>query len=210
MIPNERNITIRKISVARARRRAKPGSGSSREFLLARTWKGLPPVNIDVTRLQTPCVIVGGVATALYMTQRVTYDLDLLVTHEDAPALHQELEAQGCTLSGTLSIGGTTWTTQDGGEIDVIESGDQWAIHAVSQPNRAPDGSPVIALPYLVLMKLDASRGVDERDLYRMLGQADETALAEVRRVIAAYRPHEMEDLETMIRIGALELQGGS
>ena len=37
-----------------------------------------------------------------------------------------------------------------------------------------PDGLPIIDLPYLVLMKLSASRTQDLADISRMLGLADE------------------------------------
>ncbi len=33
---------------------------------------------LDLHRLRTPFVVVGGVATALYMPERATLDLDLL------------------------------------------------------------------------------------------------------------------------------------
>ena len=64
-------------------RRVKPGSGSTNEFLTTRTW------NKQVTDLrriiQVNYVIVDGVATRLYMPERMTYDLDILI-HEDEAA----------------------------------------------------------------------------------------------------------------------------
>jgi len=162
---------------------------------------------LDRSRLSTPYVVVGAVATALYMPERATPGLDLLTTASDAPALRSELEALGCTYAGSLSIGGSTWRTPSGGTLDVIESDEPWVAEALAAPNRAPDGSPVVSLPYLVLMKLDASRAQDVADATRMLGLADEGARNEVRRVLVQYRPEYLQDVESMIVIGELELQ---
>lgn len=189
-----------------ALRRARPGSGSGRNFLLARDWKELP-VALDLTRLRTPYVIVGGVATALYMPRRLTLDVDLLVTANDAPLLYQELLAAGWVREGSLSVGGTTWRAPDGGKVDVLESRERWVRTAIEHPNRAPTGEPVIGLPYLVLMKLAASRGQDLADISRMLGTADEALLAQVRAVVQRERPDDSTDLESLIVLGQLELR---
>jgi hypothetical protein len=160
----------------------------------------------DIAKLSTPVVIVGGVATALYMPERTTVDLDLLVHLSDAPALHAELESLGYARAGDLPLGGTTWRTPGGG-LGVIESDAPWVADAVARPNRAPDGAPVVALPYLVLMKLDASRAQDVADIARMLGQADPARLDAVRAVVRRYRPEDLEDLESLATIGALEMR---
>lgn len=187
-----------------ARRRARPGSGSGRDFLLRRTWNVL---NVDVARLQTPFVIVGGVATALYMPQRVTLDVDILVLTADAGAMHRELERLQYSCDGPLSIGGTRWVAPDGRVLDVLEADEPWTRAAVERPRRAPNGEPVIALPYLVLMKLAASRPQDLADLSRMLGTADDRSLAEVRGVVRQFRPMDCDDLESLIQLGRLELE---
>ncbi|HEX5504640.1 MAG TPA: hypothetical protein VFW96_18630 [Thermomicrobiales bacterium] len=198
----------RKAFLALALRRARPGSGSARSFLLARTWQELP-VALDVRRLATPCVIVGGVATALYMPRRLTLDLDLLVAAPDAPTLQRELRALGWAREGTSSVGGTTWRAPDGSKVGVLESTEPWARDAVTNPNRSPAGEPVIALPYLVLLKLAASRAQDLADISRMLGTADDSALDAVRRAVGTYRPEESADLESLIALGQLELAEG-
>nr|MDQ2687163.1 hypothetical protein [Armatimonadota bacterium] len=77
---------------------------------------------------------------------------------------------------------------------------------AIQSPMTAgPDGLPIIALPYLALMKMRASRGIDIGDLTRMLGGADEDSLEQTRRVIGKYLPDGMEDLESLILLGRLE-----
>jgi hypothetical protein len=159
-------------------------------------------------QLRTPFVIVGGIATALYMPQRMTLDLDILVAPADAPRLHQELRQLGYILERQLSIGGTGWRAPDGNLLDVLEFAEPWVKAAVQSPNFSPEGEPVVALPYLVLMKLAASRPQDLADLSRMLGQADAGVLGQVRTAVHTYRPEDAEDVESLITLGQLELAG--
>jgi hypothetical protein len=169
-----------------------------------RLWKETP-VTLDLAHLHTPFVVVGGVATRLYMPFRVTLDLDLFVAAVEAPALYYELRQLGCAQEGTLSVGGTTWRTADSKPLITWLGQEPWAAEAVQQPNRAPDGTPVIALPYLVLLKLAANRAQDIADPSRMLGGADEAALQQIRDVVQHYRPADADDLESLILLGQLE-----
>ena len=59
----------------------------------------------------------------------------------------------------------------------MIESDADWVPEALATARRAPDGLPVIDLPYLVLMKLESGRTQDLADVSRMLGGAGETDL---------------------------------
>jgi hypothetical protein len=71
------NITRRKLFISLALKRVRPGSGSSQEFLKARTWIH-PLTNIKQIIQQTPFVVIGGIATRLYMPERMTLDLDMV------------------------------------------------------------------------------------------------------------------------------------
>ena len=196
----------RRFIIAMALRRARPGSGSPVEFLRARTWSD-PPIAFDLRMLRTPYVLVGGLATAMYMPQRPTLDADILVTSNDAARTAEELRAAGCAEIRPLAFGGHSWRTPDGSILDVIESDEPWAVEAVGSPNISPTGLPVIALPYLVLMKLDASRTRDIGDLSLMLGGADMETRDRVRDVIRRFRPAEIDDIESLIALGDLEFQ---
>lgn len=55
-------------------------------------------------------------------------------------------------------------------------------------------------------MKLQAGRVQDLADITRMLGVADEPALAAVRSVVQRYAPDAGEDVESMIVLGRMEL----
>ena len=92
-----------------------------------------------------------------------------------------------------------------GVEIDVLFGSYTWLADALAHPHRDPDGFPVVSLPYLVLMKLDAMRAQDWADVSRMLGWADDEALDEVRAVVKQYGPQDSEDLESLIFIGRQE-----
>jgi len=147
-----------------------------------------------------------GVATRLYMPERMTLDLDILINTEDAELIYQDLEKAEGKKVGNLSISGSQWQLADNTSLDVLEGEDEWVKEAVLNPNYAPDGLPIIDLPYLVLMKLAASRTQDLADISRMLRLADESALTKIKSVVKAYLSTSMEDLESLILLGKLEI----
>ena len=195
----------RKVYIEIALRRCRPGSGSTLEFLSKRTWNR-PVTNIKAIIKQTQFVVVGGIATRLYMPERMTDDLGILVLTDDAENIYQELVATGSIKVGELSIDGSSWQLPDGSILDILESQQPWVREAIANPNIAPDDLPIIRLPYLIIMKLQASRGIDIGDLTRMLGGADETALELVRKTVKTYLPDAVEDLESLIILGKLEM----
>ena len=195
----------RKLYIEIALRRCRPGSGSSLEFLRKRTWNRAV-TNIKAIIKTTPFVVIGGIATRLYMPERMTEKIEILVLTEDADNIYRELAEAGSIKVGELSIGGSSWQLPDGSILDVLESQQPWVAVAIANPNTAPDNLPIIGLPYLILMKLQASRGIDMGDLTRMLGGADKTALELVRKTVKTYLPDAVEDLESLIVLGKLEM----
>ncbi|MFQ6041991.1 MAG: hypothetical protein ACE5PV_14125, partial [Candidatus Poribacteria bacterium] len=152
---------------------------------------------------------VGAVATRLYMPERTTQDLDIIIRSEDRQKVWQKLEAAGFIYQGELNIGGTSWMTPDGEIIDVLEGEETWLPDALAeaQTNLDAQGLPILPLPYLVLMKFRAGRTLDLSDITRMLGQADANQLNAIRNLFAEYHPQEMEDLESLILLGQMEMQ---
>lgn len=195
----------RKLYIEIALRRCRPGSGSSLEFLRKRTWNRAV-TNIKAIIKTTPFVVIGGIATRLYMPERMTEKIEILVLTEDADNIYRELAEAGSIKVGELSIGGSSWQLPDGSILDVLESQQPWVAVAIANPNTAPDNLPIIGLPYLIIMKLQASRGIDMGDLTRMLGGADKTALELVRKTVKTYLPDAVEDLESLIVLGKLEM----
>lgn len=200
--------TVRALLLRLARRHARPGSGSRPEFLRARSFEiKVPDLRPFLEGL--PWAVVGAVAARLYMPERTTHDLDIAVWYEDAPAVRKRLEAAGFSYSGELAVGGSSWCSPEGLPLDVIELRTSWACQALAeaQENRDPQGLPILPLPYLALTKFEAGRAQDLADLARMLGQAAEEQLQKVRALFARFHPDDLEDLESLIRLGRLEME---
>ena len=201
-----RTLTRRTI-IDMALRRQRPGTGSTHEFLAERTamlhWPDLTEVLAPI-----PWAVIGAAATRMYMPERLTRDLDIAVGVEDAERVYSRLAKAGYLLVAPLSIGGTRWQSPDGTPIDIIEGREPWWPEALSdaQTNRDDQGLPVLPLPYLVLMKFQASRTIDLGDITRMLGLADDDALAQVRSVFSQFAPGDVDDLESLIFLGKLEM----
>jgi hypothetical protein len=190
--------------IAIIRRRVRPGTGSIYSVIRAlEVPRPMEPLAEYLSGIRF--VIVGGIATALYMPTQMTVDLDVLIATTDSPRVEQALRRVGGTLIGSLAIGGTSWVLPGGTALVVLESDEEWVDHALTHPNRDRAGAPIISLPYLVLLKIRASRGQDIGDLTRMLGGADEAALVAVRSVIQQYEPDALEDSQSLIEIGRLE-----
>ena len=196
----------RRILINICRRRIRPGTGSSLEFLRRRTamnpWPDLRPVLQGI-----PWVVIGAVATRAYMPERATKDLDILVRHEDGDEVRERLEAAGYTFITHLAVPGFLVHSPEGVEVDVVLGDYPWLDEALAHPRQDQAGFPVLDLPYLVLMKLAASRVQDTADLSRMLGLASDEELAPVRAVVARYAPAEVDDLESLIYLGRFEMK---
>ena len=206
----EEAILARRVLIDMASRRSRAGAGSDFGFLTTRTvdmnWPDLTSILHPV-----PWAVVGAVATRLYMPERMTRDLDVVVAASDGPEARRRFVAAGFIEQGALTIGGASWRTPQGEAVDVIEGHDAWWAEALSQAqaNRDAQGLPILPLHFLVLMKVRAGRVQDLADATRMLGHADEPSLERTRAVFDQWAPGDAEDLDSLIRLGRLESQGG-
>jgi hypothetical protein len=198
----------RRTLIRLATQRQRPGTGSASmrsgdEYVMQ--WPDLRQV-LD----GTSWAVIGAVATRLYMPERATRDLDILVLATSAAEVARRLANAGFIHVGPLAIGGSTWTAPNGTPIYVIEVDEVWASRAIAeaQTNRDRGGAPVVTLPFLVLMKLAASRVQDLADVSRMLGASSNADRAAVRQVVHEYAPDLREDLESLIQLGLLESEG--
>lgn len=162
--------------------------------------------NLKSIFIKTPFVITGGMATRLYMRERMTLDIDVMVLSEDVADAETELCQAACVRKGILSIGGSTWTLPDQTELDVIVSEADWAKEAIKHLRTGPDGQPYIDLPYLALMKLRSGRAQDIADISRMMGNADEASVEKTKQIVGRHFPEDLEDLESLIYLGKLEM----
>ncbi len=154
-----------------------------------------------------PWAITGAVATRLYMPERATKDLDIVVHQRDSDEVLQRLQEDGYQIISGLSIPGFLLHSPDGVEVDVIFGDYPWLDEALSHPKQDIAGYPVLDLPYLILMKLEASRTQDLGDLSRMLGLASAVELERVRTIINRYTPDVIDDIESLIYLGKMEME---
>ena len=152
--------------------------------------------------------MVGAGATRLYMPERATQDLDVVVDVADADAARRLLSEAGYRYQGELAIGGSSWLSGEGTPVDVLEMDEPWLSEALDEAEHNLDaqGLPVMPLRYLVLTKWHAGRVQDLADITRMLGQADDDTLASVRAFFREVQPEALEDLERLIELGRLEM----
>jgi hypothetical protein len=195
---------LRRFMINMSLRRIKPGAGSGQDFLMRRTamnpWPDLRPILQDIQ-----WAMIGGVATRAYMAERMTKDMDIIVHEKDGESAIKKLQDAGYRIVSPLAISGYLMLASDGIELDVIFGKYRWLNDALENPKQDPAGYPVIALPYLVILKMAAQRPQDWADVSRMLGWASEEALDEVRSVIEKYVPEDLEDLESLIYLGKKE-----
>ena len=199
---------IRRTLIDIALRRQRPGTGSARKFLTKRTTRMIWP-NLTAILRPIPWAVVGAVATRLYMPERMTQDLDIIVHVNDRQEISRKFKAAGFVYQGELNIGGTSWMTLNNEIIDVLEGKETWLSSALSeaQTNRDAQGLPILPFSYLVLMKFQSGRTLDLGDITRMLGQGNTSQLNATRVLFAKYHPQDIEDLESLIVLGQMEMQ---
>lgn len=196
----------RQIVLGLALRRNKAGTGSAHTFMYQRTALNTWP---DLRSLLQgfDWAVIGGVATRAYMPERATKDMDILVRWQDGEAVIQRLTQAGFKIVSRLAVPGYLLQSADGVDLDVLFGRYRWLNEAFAALEQDPAGYPVIGLPYLVLMKMEANRGRDLGDLTTMLGWATPEALARVRQVVKRYNPQDEGDLETLIYLGQREME---
>ncbi len=153
--------------------------------------------------------IVGGAATSAYMPERTTFDIDLLILPGELDSARANLNAGSWSKQGQLTpepglgLDGESWR-HGADQLDLLWSEQAWASEAISDATK--NERNIVALPFLVMMKMNAARGVDQGDLTRMLGFADDASLNRTEDVLRRYRPDLLEDLTQYIEIGRLEV----
>jgi len=181
---------------------------------LQELWKYRPKVRWAQERVldSIPYAVAGGVATRLYMPERTTADIDILVEPENLDAALVELSAKGYTRVprplgfADTRLGLIRRRVLGRQPVCILSSNQPWVHEAIASVRHDDIGLPIVDLPYLVALKLDASRGVDQGDLTRMLGFASDADLHRTRVVIARLLPADADDLEQYIEIGRFEV----
>lgn len=189
-----------------ALRRAARGTGSSQTFLERRTAvQPLPDLRGMLGSI--PWVLVGGIALRAYMPERMTLDVDILLHERDAPAARAALVRAGYQIVGELSIGGFSaqLADQQAPPLDVLTRQDRWLEQALREPGVDPAGYPVLARPYLVLIKLQAGRTQDLADIQRLLAYVSRVERLTIRSIVEQHSPELIEDYDSLCTLADLE-----
>lgn len=160
-----------------------------------------------------PAMIVGGVATRAYAPERVTKDIDLMVEHDRFVEAIQRLRVERFEKkndlffpNASLGLYGESWTKENL-EIDILSSPQEWCKLAFRIRVDDQTGARVIPLPYLVLMKFDSARGIDQGDLTRMLGPLDDEKIEQIIKVVERHSgdPTFANDVRQYAQLGRWE-----
>lgn len=171
------------------------------------------PVNPKDVLVGISAVVVGGVATRMYSPERVTEDLDVLVEHKHFHEASEKLRLASYTKvrdlffpNASLGLYGEAWS-KDGLKIDLLATPQKWGRQAVKKHVQDPTGLPIVTLPYLVLMKIDSARGIDQGDLSRMLGRLSEAECEDLIREVACHStdPSFADDVRQYAQLGRWE-----
>jgi hypothetical protein len=167
-----------------------------RDNLLGHRFVIVETIGSALQALTVPYAIIGGHAVTFHGRPRMTDDIDILVSTQDAQTAIGQLALQQVS---PLRTGGYSGLTPDGMRIDVVAPNQQWVAPAVAQPIRTPHG-PMVSAPFLVITKLWDSRGSqDETDVLGVLKRMTDADLNVTRQLVSQYLPNDVDDLEVLI-----------
>lgn len=127
--------------------------------------------------------------------------------HTDLKLVKRKLKRAGYRAIFVPHARGFFYKVAPGCVIHIIPSHHVWLNDALFSPAGDAAGLPILALAYLILLKLDSYRAQDWADVSRMVGLATKQERREVRRVIAKYSPEDLDDLESLVFLGKKELE---
>ncbi|HEY8691921.1 MAG TPA: hypothetical protein VIR57_04190 [Chloroflexota bacterium] len=152
--------------------------------------------------------VIGAVGMRLYAPERATRDLDIIVALADAEEAERRLLAAGWERAAALSVGGSSWRSSAGEDLDVLFGREPWWPEIIREASNTRDaqGLPVAALRAQVYLKLSAGRTVDAGDLSRLLGLATQAQIEEVRAFLTEYlEQRDLQDFDSLVQLGRLE-----
>jgi hypothetical protein len=159
-----------------------------------------------------PFMLIGAYAAASYAPERSTQDIDIIVEPEHVEEI---LNSEGWNKSellfpnSNLGLFGFAFQKDGYEDIDLISSKANWLRDAFDAPKVINAfGKRVMPLPYLVLMKVESARGVDQGDLTRMLGRLEPSQVEEIVAVIEqSYSTQLSDDIRQYAEIGRWEYE---
>jgi hypothetical protein len=193
-----------------ALRRAARGTGSAPAFLERRTaMQPVPDIGAILGTIRW--VLVDVLALRAYMPERMTLDVDILIHERDSYAARIAFINAGYRVIAELTIGG--FSVQQIHElseplIDVLTRRDTWLDTALAQPSYDPASYPVLARPYLTLIKLQAGRTQDLADVQRLLAQTPTAERTTTRQLVHQLNPELIEDYDALVTLADWEFGG--
>lgn len=151
--------------------------------------------------------LVGGVALRAYMPERTTLYVALVTHKRDGAAARKAFLDAGYEIIGDLSIGGFTARrpAPEATPVDVLTRDDPWLDGALDNPGRDAAGFPVLARPYLTLLKLRAGRTRDLADVQRLLAGTPASERGSTRKLVRRHAPELVEDYDALATLADLE-----
>lgn len=148
-----------------------------------------------------PYVIVGGHAVTIHGHPRTTDDVDIMTTHEYVNDIVDRLNLD---VTHSLTIGGVAATTPSGIEIDILSPDQPWVDDAIKNAEDTKYGK-VVSKPYLVLMKIYASRSSqDDNDIIIMLQNMNENEQELSIKLVDEYFSNMSDDIRQMLELAKL------
>jgi hypothetical protein len=175
---------------------AETNDTGKRDNLLAHRFVMVETIGSVLQALTIPYAIIGGHAVTFHGRPRMTDDIDILVSSQDAQTAVIQLNLQQVS---PLRTGGYSGVTPDGMRIDVVAPNQRWVASAVAQAVHTSHG-PMVSAPFLVITKLWDSRGSqDETDVLGVLKRMTDADLNATRQLVRQYLPNDVDDLESLI-----------
>lgn len=140
--------------------------------------------------------VVGGQASIMYGARRTTVDIDILASRK---TIEETLSILGSNPQ-PMTIGGYT-VELDGIDVDLLHWNDPDWLEPLLDAAIVENGLRVVSRPWLMLLKLLASRDIDIADVQAILRGMDDNEINDARRVIKQYAPSELDDFESFIAL---------
>lgn len=144
--------------------------------------------------------LVGGLAVANYVSQRVTMDIDIVVATDDIQRVRGEFPGgMDGPVVYSLKVNGV--------DVDFIKTDSMpWVDDAIRHANIVDIGGVYmrVARPeYLILFKLFVLRERDESDIIQLL-RADIGLYERARKLVKQYLPEFLDDLKSLDDMASL------
>jgi hypothetical protein len=140
--------------------------------------------------------LVGGQAAIEYGSRRTTVDVDILASSETIREVLQRLGAK----PDPVTIGGFTIVLNNV-DVDLLHWNDPVWLEDLLDAAVVQSGLRIVSRPWLLFLKLLASRDIDIIDIQAVLRGMDDDEVDDARRIITKHAPTELDDFESFVAL---------